>query len=82
MPANKLLLQELNQLIGTDCRLSRNLWFFDSISRGGKYQYPGPWASAEFFPGRGKVDILLIFVRLLAMQRKWTYTKRKCPLLR
>jgi len=41
------------------------------------------WASAEFFPGGGgKVDILLIFFRLLAMQRKWTYTKSKCPMLR
>jgi len=29
-----------------------------------------------------KVDILLIFFRLLAMQRKWTYTKIKCPMLR
>jgi len=30
----------------------------------------------------GKVDILFIFFSLLAMQRKWTYTKRKCPMLR
>jgi len=35
-----------------------------------------PWASAEIFPG-GKVDILLIFFSLLAMQRKWTNTKKK-----
>jgi len=34
-------------------------------------------ASAEIFPGRGKVDILLFFLRLLAMQRKWTYTKKQ-----
>jgi len=34
----------------------------------------------KFFQG-GKVDILLIFFSLLAMQRKWTYTK-KCPMLR
>jgi len=33
------------------------------------------WASAEIFPGGGKVDILLILFTLLAMQRKWTYTK-------
>ena len=26
---------------------------------------------------RGKVDILLIFFRLLAIHRKWTYTKKK-----
>jgi len=26
---------------------------------------------------RGKVDILLIFFRLLAIRRKWTYTKKK-----
>jgi len=26
---------------------------------------------------RGKVDILLMFFRLLAMQRKWTNTKTK-----
>jgi len=25
----------------------------------------------------GKPDILLIFFSLLAMQRKWTYTKKK-----
>ena len=37
--------------------------------------YLEPWASAEIFPGEGKVDILLIFSSLLAMQRKWTYTK-------
>jgi len=30
----------------------------------------------KFFQG-GNVDILLIFFRLLAMQRKWTYTKKK-----
>jgi len=36
-----------------------------------------PWTSAEIFPGGGKVDILLIFFRSLAMQRKWTYTKEK-----
>ena len=35
------------------------------------------WTSAEIFPGEGKVDILLMFFRLLAMQRKWTYTKKK-----
>jgi len=27
--------------------------------------------------GGGKVEILLIFFSLLAMQREWTYTKRK-----
>jgi len=32
------------------------------------------WASAEIFPGVGKVDILLVFVKLLATQRK-----RTCP---
>ena len=31
----------------------------------------------KFFQGGGKVDILLIFFRSLAMQRKWTYTKEK-----
>ena len=36
----------------------------------------------RIFSGVGKVDILLIFFRLLAMQGKWTYTKRKCPVLR
>jgi len=35
----------------------------------------------NFFQG-GKVDVLHILFRLLAMQRKWNYTKRKCPLLR
>ena len=40
------------------------------------------WASAEIFPGEGKVDISLIFLRLLAMQHKWTHTKNKCPVLR
>jgi len=46
------------------------------------------WSSTEhgrpqrFFQLEGNVDILLIFFRLLAMQRKWTYTKRKCPMLR
>ena len=35
----------------------------------------------KFFQG-GKVDLLLIFFRLLAMQRKWTYKKRKCSVLR
>ena len=35
------------------------------------------WASAEIIPGGSKVDILLIFFRLLAMKRKWTYTKKK-----
>ena len=34
------------------------------------------------FSGGGKVNILLISFSLLAMQRKWTYTKRKCPMLR
>jgi len=34
------------------------------------------------FSQGGEADILLIFFRLLAMQRKWTYTKRKCPMLR
>jgi len=29
------------------------------------------------FSRGGKVDILLIFFRLLAIQRKWTYTKTK-----
>jgi len=29
------------------------------------------------FSRGAKVDILLIFFRLLAMQRKWTYTKKK-----
>jgi len=29
------------------------------------------------FSRGGKVAILLIFFRLLAMQRKWTYTKEK-----
>jgi len=29
------------------------------------------------FSRGSKVDILLIFFRLLAMQRKWTYTKKK-----
>jgi len=29
------------------------------------------------FSSGGKDDILLIFFRLLAMQRKWTYTKKK-----
>jgi len=33
------------------------------------------WASAEIFPAGVKVDILLIFFWLLAMQRKLTYTK-------
>jgi len=36
-----------------------------------------PWASAEIFPGEGRVDMLLVFFGLLAMQREWTYTKRK-----
>jgi len=31
----------------------------------------------KFFQGGGNVDILLVFFRLLVMQRKWTYTKRK-----
>jgi len=35
------------------------------------------WASAEIFPGVGKVGILLICFRLLEMQRKCTYTKKK-----
>jgi len=35
------------------------------------------WASAEIFSGRGKVDILLIFFWLLAMQSKLTYAKMK-----
>jgi len=41
------------------------------------------WASAEIFPGQnlGKVEILLIFFRLLAMQHKWTYTKKKKALV-
>jgi len=30
----------------------------------------------NFFRG-GKVDILLIFLSLLSMQRKWTYAKNK-----
>jgi len=36
------------------------------------------------FSRGGKVDILLIFLWLLAMQRKLTYSlqKRKCPMLR
>ena len=29
------------------------------------------------FSRGGNVEILLDFLRLLAMQRKWTYTKRK-----
>jgi len=29
----------------------------------------------NFFKGGGKVEILLILLSLLAMQRKWTYTK-------
>jgi len=29
------------------------------------------------FSRGGKVDILLIFFRLLAMQQKWTHTKKK-----
>jgi len=35
------------------------------------------WASAEIFPGRGKVDILLIFLWLLTMKRKFRYAKKK-----
>jgi len=35
------------------------------------------WASAEIFPGVGKVDILLIIFWLFTMQRKVTYTKKK-----
>jgi len=31
----------------------------------------------KFFQGGGEVDVLLIFLRLLAMQRKWTYKKEK-----
>jgi len=31
----------------------------------------------KFFHVGGQIDILLIFFRLLAMQRKWTYTKKK-----
>ena len=46
------------------------------------------WAPSEFFPGGGKVDILLILFRLLSMQCTWTFTKRftlskplrKCPI--
>jgi len=34
------------------------------------------WASAETFPGGGKVDISLILLRLLTVQRKCSYTKR------
>jgi len=40
-----------------------------------KFEQRVPWASAEIFPGGGKVDILLIFFSLLAMQRKRKYTK-------
>jgi len=36
----------------------------------------------RYFSGGGKVDILLVFFRLLAIQGKWTYTKGKCPVLR
>jgi len=36
--------------------------------------------SQKFFQGGGKVDILLSFFWLLAIQRKLTYTK-KCPML-
>jgi len=32
------------------------------------------WASAEIFPGAGKVDILVVPFRLLTIQRKWTFT--------
>jgi len=39
-------------------------------------------AVRRIFSRGGKVGILLIFFRLLAMQRKWTYAKRKCPMLR
>jgi len=35
------------------------------------------WASEEIFPGGGKVDILLTLFRLLTMQRKLTYAKKK-----
>jgi len=31
----------------------------------------------SFSRGGGKVDILLIFFRLLVMQRKWAYTRKK-----
>jgi len=31
---------------------------------------PLPWASAEIFPGAGKVDILLVLFRLLTIQCK------------
>jgi len=44
-------------------------------------QFNQAWGSAEIFPGKGKVDILLIFFRLLAMQCRWAYTK-KCLRLR
>jgi len=38
---------------------------------------PIGWASAEMFPERDNVEILLIVFRFLTMQRKWTFTKRK-----
>jgi len=41
------------------------------------YSRPWTWASAGIFPGASKVGILLAFIRLLAMQRKWTHTKKK-----
>jgi len=53
---------------------------FENEKRKGKFSSSEicswSWASAEIFPGGGKVDILLILFRFLTMQCKWTYTKR------
>jgi len=67
-------------------RTVKTLWFCELW----RILYFRSWASAEIFPGGGKVDILLIIFRLLTMQCTWTFTKRftlstpqrKCPVLR
>jgi len=35
------------------------------------------WASAEIFPGGGQSRHFAIFLNLLTMQHKWTYTKKE-----
>jgi len=44
-----------------------------TVGRSVEYAHGRP---QKFFPGEGNVNILLILVRLLTMQCKWTFTAR------
>jgi len=63
-----------------------NILTFEALLRKFTYLFPERCRKSNNMHGRpqnffqgGEVDILLLFFRLLAMQRKWTYTKTKCP---